>query len=147
MKRDDPTVATARITARQTIIVAAITGVVSIVTTLGATGELFPRRSATSSSGSAAAESRPAVLEAPAFGFRGRRMGSSLEDCRRKAEEAFAEARFDGAQFLGHFGWGYRGTNTGVVWCHFDVDQVIFIAAGKEIAGVEETLELLDRTY
>jgi hypothetical protein len=147
MRKDDPAITTARINARQTIIVAAITGVVSIITTLGATGELFPRRSVTSSSESAGPPPSPAVLEAPSFAFLARDIGGSLDACRSKAEAAFAEAGFDGSRFRGHFGWGYRGTATGVVWCHADVGQVIFIASGKDGAAVDQTLALLDRTY
>lgn len=148
MSKLDPTVETARISARQAIVVASITGIVSIVGTLVGTGNLTPRRSeGTASSSVTSATSRAPVLDAPQLSFVAKDTSSTLDECMEKARGALGRGQLTGVESGQHYAWGYRGETIGYVWCHTDARQVIFMAAGKNPATSEETRVILERSF
>jgi hypothetical protein len=145
MSKRDAELESARISARQAIIVAAITGVVSIVTTLIATGSIGRGDGGASGSGSSAT-SAP-VLNAPNLFFVAKSIDASLTECMDKARDALGRGKFTGISSTEYFSWGYREDVIGGIWCHTDVRQVIFLSAGKDQAAVEEARSILDRSY
>ncbi len=120
MTTDGTAVTTARITALQAIVVALITCVGTIVTTLIATGTLFGRKdgTATISATGPSVPSAPSVLDAPQMAFSARATELSLNDCLAKSRDALAQARFTGIRSDRFFSLGYHGDTVGVIWCH-----------------------------
>lgn len=147
MRKTDPAIETARITARQAIAVALITGIVSIVTTLIATGNLITQKIEGTASDSGSRTSNAPVLDAPHIFFSARSIEFPLSTCMEKARGALDRGEFTGIDSARYFSWGYRGENVGGIWCHTDVGQMIFLAAGKEQAAVEGTKTVLERSY
>ena len=145
---DEGKIATARINAWQAIVVALITGVVTIVTTLIATGNLLSQKENTAA-GVGPLQESPGLLNAPVIRFRGREMDFSLEKCMQRARTALVddETGFTGPDVREYTILGFRGDTAGAIWCHTDVRQVLFIAAGRDIKLVEETLTLLERAH
>jgi hypothetical protein len=144
---EDSSVATARINAWQAIVVALITGAVSIVTTLAATGQFGARGGQTEGGGTGASETGPALLDAPVINFQAQRADVSLDECRARAGAALKTADLTGTQVRDFWAFGYQGGYTGIVWCHTDVNQVIFLTAGREEGPGQQLLRLLQRAY
>jgi hypothetical protein len=146
MNTNDVAIATARITAFQAITVALITGILTMITTLLATGNLFGRHEGT------AAASRPhptsaSVLDAPQILFSAQPTEMSLNECVEKARSAMTRADFTGIEAARYSVFGYRGDTMGTIWCHTDARQLIFIAAGKDASSAEDTRSILARSY
>ena len=152
MSSDDNQVkiVTAKIQAWQAIVAAVITGVLGIVTTLITTGTIFSGRSentGNSQKGSGSIEMPAPVLDAPIIRYRSKAIDFPLDRCMEKARAAFESGGFTGTESREYVVQGYRSQYTASIWCHTDVGQAIFIAAGKDGSMVEQTLTLLDRAY
>jgi hypothetical protein len=146
MSTNDVAITTARITAFQAIAVALITGILTMMTTLLATGNLFGRHEGTA----AASGPHPmsaSVLDAPQILFNAQPAEMSLNECVGKASSALTRAGFTGVETARYFVRGYRGDTMGTIWCHTDARQLIFIAAGKDASSAEDTRSILVRSY
>jgi hypothetical protein len=145
MEKHDTAIHTARITARQAIIVAVITALGSIITTLIATGNLLSNRSRAEILTRPA--SVPAVLDAPHVYFDTRSSDGSLESCMQKAVKAVENVGLTGRDKRDIFAWGYRQQTTGLIWCRPDARLAIFLAAGKDYNEAVQTAEALARSF
>src|SRR5688572_20010028 len=125
MEKHDTAIHTARITARQAIVVTVITTLGGIITTLIATGNLSPNRGR-SDTPTQVASSVPAVLDAPHLYFDTKPVDGSLENCMEKALNAVKTADLNGRDNRGIFAFGYRQQTTGVIWCRPDARLAIF---------------------
>jgi len=148
MKNDDKSVETARVNARQAIIVAIITGIVSIASTLIATGYLSPGRArvGTSAAGGESISYAP-VLDAPHLYFSTKQTDLSLDQCMKKAKDGLERARLSGHDSKRYFAWGYQNKTTGLIWCDTDEKLVIFLAAGKDDREASLIREALSRSF
>ena len=148
MANEEDRIQTARINARQAIIVAAITGIVSIITTLIATGNLLPDRTRGKTlAGGGASVPGMAVLAAPHLYFSSRQIDPSLERCMQKARDSLERAGLSGQESRQYFSWGYANETTGLIWCHTDEGVVIFLAAGRDEGAASRTAEALRRSF
>jgi hypothetical protein len=113
MEKHDTAIHTARITARQAIVVTVITTLGGIITTLIATGNLFPNRETPTQ----VASSVPAVLDAPHLYFNWKTVDGSLENCMEKAVTAVKSPglNLEGRDRRNVFAFGYRQQTTGVI--------------------------------
>ena len=145
MKKNDTAIRTARITAFQAIAVAVITAVPAILGTLFvATDRLSSKRA----QGTAvAAQSVPAVLDAPHLYFRSDKSDLSLESCREKADKAVSKAELTGKQDGAFIAWGYWHDTTGVIWCNTDYRVITFLAAGKNYDAAIQTVDALRKSF
>lgn len=146
MPSDHASVETARINARQAIVVALITGAVAITTTLLATGTLGGG-GADATSRQGATTSTPAVLEAPVQHFSAKPTSLSLDACLARAGDGLRGMEMTGIEQGAYFAWGYRAQTTGLVWCHTDEGLVIFLAAGRDAAAAAEVATGLRRAF
>jgi hypothetical protein len=64
-----------------------------------------------------------------------------------RAKRALDHGDFRGARSTQYLWWGYRDRYVGAFWCHTDAKQVIFLAAGPDSAGAEQTRTILERSY
>jgi hypothetical protein len=109
MEKHATAIHTARITARQAIVVTVITTLGGIITTLIATGNLFPNRGR-SETPTQVASSVPAVLDAPHLYFNWKTIDGSLENCMEKAVTAVKSPglNLEGRDRKSVFAFGYR---------------------------------------
>ena len=148
MENEDSGIKIARINASQAIYVAIIVGLVSITTTLIATGNLFPKRQlGTSGNSTDENESPTTVLDAPHLNFSTKVIDLSLEQCMKNAKEALNATGYSGLESRQYFAWVYNEDTTGLIWCHTDEDIVIFIGAGKDWAVASKTSEMLRKSF
>lgn len=148
MENEDSSIKVARINARQAIYVAIIVGLVSITTTLIATGNLFPKHHLGTSGDTTDEYQTPTtVLDAPHLAFSTNVIDLSLDQCMDNATEALNRTGYSGMEIRRYFAWIYNGDATGLIWCHTDEDIVIFIGAGKDWARASKTSESLRRSF
>ncbi len=153
MKNEDPRIEVARINARQAILGAVIVGLVSIITTLIATGNLFTKDPLGTSSTATGRESPGTILDAPHLAFSTKKIEFSLDQCMNNAKEALDNAKdterkkYTGLESRRYIAWAYNGDTTGLIWCHTDEGIVIFIGAGKNWTRADETRVTLLRSF
>ena len=137
---------TSVLVARYGLFAALITAVLCLVGVLVSSGVLFPRHEGTAKVSAAKPSDHP-VLNAPQMYVSAKTIDASLDECAEKAGRALAAAYLKGIQSRRILNWGYRHDAIGVIWCHTDARQVIFIGAGQDDANVMTTRTLLERSY
>lgn len=148
-KDGEAAVQAARISARQAVLVALITGIVSILTTLIATGVLTPGTSLQETSASeGAGTSEHAVLEAPILHFSSVPTDAPLEACMQKANRALDKGlELVGIRAQRYYTWGYQQDTIGLIWCHTDEELVIFLSSGTDDPAAAQMAEALRRSF
>ncbi len=147
-ERDNQTLEAVRINSRQTIIVAVVTGLVSIVTTLIATGNLPGGQAANHTAGDVGeSASNFAVLNAPELHFSTIPIDLSLDECMIKADDDLKELELTGTEEGRYIRWGYDNDTTGLIWCHTDEALAIFLAAGTNATATSDLAEALRKSF
>jgi hypothetical protein len=137
---------TSLIVARYGLFAALITGLLTLVGVLVSSGVLFPRHEGTAKvTGTGVAD--PPVVNAPQVYVSARTIDGSLDECVQQAGHALATAQLTGIRSERPLQWGYHEDAIGLIWCHTDARQVIFIGAGPNDANAVKTRTLLERSY
>jgi hypothetical protein len=137
---------TSVLVARYGILAALITAVFGLVGVLVSSGVLFPRHEGTAKVSGTGSTDR-SVLNAPQIYVSARTIEASLDECAEKAGRALAAAKLTGIQSRHVLQWGYHEDAIGLIWCHTDARQVIFIGAAQDDANAASTKTLLERYY
>jgi hypothetical protein len=144
-KKDDTAIRVARITRFQAIAVALIPIIPTVFGTLFlGTDKFSPQRALGTA---VAAQSVPAVLDAPHLYFRSDKTDLSLESCMEKAGSAVSNAKLTGKQSGAFIAWGHLDDATGVIWCNTDYRMITFLAAGKNYDTATKAVEALHRSF
>lgn len=163
-----PTIEAARIASRQTIVVAAITGVVSVITTVLATRAASPSDHKPSPGSEAALTGRtaedavshlPVNRRLPIMRFGVIPTTLSAEDCSRRAVATLHDRNFTGVEMARYdsgtfvkfdYTWGYFGKQNEIgalIWCATDSHQVTFVATGPSDDQVSMLVTQLRRSF
>jgi hypothetical protein len=132
--------------ARYSVLATLITAVLGLVGVLVSSGVLFPRHEGTAKA-SGTGSTGPTVLNAPQVYVSAQSIHISLDECAEKAGRALAAAKLTGIQSRRVLQWGYHEDAIGLIWCHTDGGQVVFIGAGQDDANAVNTRILLERYY
>lgn len=129
------------------VLPALVTGILGIVSTLFATGLLFPRPNHGTTAGAGTTPATPAVLNAPYVYFSAKPIDNSLTDCMTKASADLERLGFTGREARRYFTWGYQNETTGLVWCNTDEKLVIYVAASRNDQEAAQKAEALRRSF
>lgn len=124
-----------------------VTGVLGVVSTLLATGLLFPLPNHGTTAAAGTTTATPAVLNAPYVYFSSKRIDNSLTDCMAKANAELERLGFTGREAKRYFAWGYQNETTGLVWCNTDEKLVIYVAASRNDQEAAQKAEALRRSF
>jgi hypothetical protein len=143
-----------RITAWQAVIVAAITGIVSITTTLIATGRFSrpdPIPTQVSSGQTQDSSSRsteiPAVLGAPELSWGYLTTPESPEECSTRARNAFVRLGYTGINRSEQWNWARHQGNTVVILCVPGQTWGLAITAGMLSSDTERDNTAILRSF
>ena len=150
MTKSDVAITTAKIGAFQAIAVALITGLLTSLTTLYATGAFEKGQGTGAPTVSVPAQSfiqgplkETSVQSLPKMAFSARPTGLPLKECLQKARKVLINAGFSNINAADFYVTGLEDNSFGAIWCHTDARQLIFLSAAKEFPAAQDTEELL----
>lgn len=126
---------------RNAIVVATITLIISVPTTLFLARSLF-KDTGQSSSGFDSPE-----LRAPHLGFQATKSQLAEVACVARAKEMLADAKYKGIDSRDAVAWGFQREYVGVVWCDTENALVIFLAGGRDPKQAWDRAEALQRSF